>query len=133
VFGANPLRTIIVKSQQVMSQVSASDLSVTSGSGSAIRPTRYNVKTSFSAWKLKTLAYFQSLGLDVVVNNPQLFQESETKGAVVDVDESPATENDYVHVKTKKKKLKAGVVHDHSVDVNGSSRSVLLKKLIQYY
>jgi len=132
VFGANPLRTLIVKSQQVMSQVSASDLSVTSGSGSAIRPTRYNGKTSFSAWKLKTLAYLQSLGLkDVVVNNPQLFQESETKGAVVDVDVSPATENDYVHVKTKKK-LKAGMVHD-SVGVNGSSRSVLLKKSDKAY
>ena len=48
--------------------------------GSGIRPTRYNGKSIFSAWKFKTLAYLQSLGLkEVVVADPGLFTEVESK------------------------------------------------------
>jgi len=58
-----------------MSQSGSSELGSAQMEGSGIRPTRFNGKTSFSAWKLKTLAYLQSLGLkDVVVNDPKLFQ-----------------------------------------------------------
>jgi len=46
--------------------------------GSGIRPTRYNGKSIFSAWKFKTLAYLQSLGLkEVVVADPGLFNPAE--------------------------------------------------------
>src|SRR5205085_1357032 len=53
--------------------------------GSAIRPGKFNGKGNFSAWKFKTLAYLQSLGLkDVVVVNPLVFQgeSTESKGVV---------------------------------------------------
>src|SRR4051812_35286799 len=58
-----------------MSQSGSSELGSAQIEGSGIRPTRFNGKTSFSAWKLKTLAYLQSLGLkDVVVNDPKKTQ-----------------------------------------------------------
>jgi hypothetical protein len=42
--------------------------------GSGIRPARFNGKSIFSAWKFKTLAYLQSLGLkEVVVDDPDMF------------------------------------------------------------
>lgn len=54
--------------------------SVTSPSSdisSAIRPGKYNGKTNFSAWKLKILAFLQSLALkQVVVQDPCLFDHS---------------------------------------------------------
>jgi len=52
---------------------------------SSIRPGKFNGKGNFNAWKFKTLAYLQSLGLkEVVVFNPLVFQgeSSESKGAV---------------------------------------------------
>jgi hypothetical protein len=48
--------------------------------GSSIRPTRFNGKSIFSAWKFKTLAYLQSLGLkEVVVADPGVFTPAETE------------------------------------------------------
>lgn len=48
--------------------------------GSGIRPTRYNGKSVFSAWKFKTLAYLQSLGLkEVVVTDPGVFTPAEAE------------------------------------------------------
>jgi hypothetical protein len=48
--------------------------------GSSIRPTRYNGKSIFSAWKFKTLAYLQSLGLkEVVVADPGLYNQTEAE------------------------------------------------------
>ena len=42
--------------------------------GSGIRPARFNGKSIFSAWKFKTLAYLQSMGLkEVVVEDPGVF------------------------------------------------------------
>ncbi len=53
---------------------------VTTVEGSSIRPTRYNGKTNFSAWKFKTLAYLQSLGLkEVVVSDPGVSFPAETE------------------------------------------------------
>lgn len=56
---------------------------------SPIRPGKFNGKGNFSAWKFKTLAYLQSLGLkEVVVFNPFIFQgeSTESKGAVTATD-----------------------------------------------
>lgn len=52
--------------------------SVGVGDGSSIRPSKFNGKGNFSAWKFKTLAYLQSLGLkEVVIQNlPALQSDS---------------------------------------------------------
>ena len=48
--------------------------------GSSIRPTRFNGNSIFSAWKFKTLAYLQSLGLkEVVVADPGVFTPAEAE------------------------------------------------------
>jgi gag-polypeptide of LTR copia-type len=105
-----------------MSQASATDSGSTSSDGSAIRPSRYNGKTSFSAWKLKTLAYLQSLGLkDVVVRNPQLLQVEPEKEEV-DVDEDD-------HHVTIKKNNKGPAVVDPGVKL----KAVLMKKSEKAY
>jgi hypothetical protein len=60
--------------QQVMSQGAPAAGSMGSGM-EGVRPGRYNGKSSFSAWKLKVLAYLQTIGVrDVVINDPGIFR-----------------------------------------------------------
>src|SRR2546421_3438383 len=100
-----------------MSQSNVTELGSAQTEGSGIRPTRFNGKTSFSAWKLKTLAYLQSLGLkDVVVINPQLFQ---VEGY------DPNGESDTINPK-KKNKTDTG-------DPNSKLKNVLMKKSEKAY
>ena len=62
-----------------MSQSMNADGTTLTNSDSSIRPSKYNGKTNFSAWKLKMLAYLQALSLKdhVVVTDFGLFRRQE--------------------------------------------------------
>jgi hypothetical protein len=63
-----------------MSQSSATG----NGESDSIKPNRFNGKTSWSAWKMKTLAFLQARNLrDVVVKDPGIFRISEGEMNVI--------------------------------------------------
>jgi len=77
--------------------------------GSGIRPARFNGKSIFSAWKFKTLAYLQSMGLkEVVVEDPGVFP-------LEDEGTTPAA-------------AAAAAVGSDGVSVSGSSSTTGMKK-----